>query len=67
MISGKTMDRIVFSFVAYKLTHRKVVFLLPLNFAFKKTALLTGFMSAHIDGYGHAAPALIDQNESSRI
>jgi cellulose synthase/poly-beta-1,6-N-acetylglucosamine synthase-like glycosyltransferase len=55
IVSGKTMDRIVFSFVAYKLTHRKVVFLLPLNFVFKKTALVIGFMSAHMDGYGHAA------------
>lgn len=42
------------SYVAYKLTHRKVVFLLPLQFVFKKTAWYLGFAKAHFDGYGHA-------------
>ncbi len=46
-------DIIPFSFLAYKLTHRKVVFLMPLNFIFKKTALLLGFLKGHRDGYGH--------------
>ena len=41
------------SSVAYKLTHRKVVFLLPLQHAFKKIAWLFGFINAHLDGYGH--------------
>jgi hypothetical protein len=27
---------------------------LPLHFAFKKIALLFGFLSAHSDGYGHS-------------
>lgn len=49
----RSVDRIPFSFLAYKLTHRKVVFLLPLNFIFKKTALLFGFAKAHMEGYGH--------------
>ena len=49
----RTVDRIPLSFLAYKLTHRKVVFLLPLNFIFKKAALLFGFAKAHVDGYGH--------------
>lgn len=49
----RSVDRIPFSFLAYKLTHRKVVFLLPLNFIFKKIALLYGFVMAHMDGYGH--------------
>jgi glycosyltransferase involved in cell wall biosynthesis len=53
IISDKTVDRIIISSLAYKLTHRKVVFLLPLNFFFKKTALFFGFASAHLDGYGH--------------
>jgi GT2 family glycosyltransferase len=53
MFINKSNDRIIFSFNSYKLTHRKVVFLLPLNFIFKKTALLLGFLKAHIDGYGH--------------
>lgn len=49
----RTVDRIPLSFLAYKLTHRKVVFLLPFNFIFKKTALLFGFVTAHVNGYGH--------------
>ncbi len=40
-------------FLAYKLTRRKVVFLLPLNFVFKKIAVIFGFLEAHWDGYGH--------------
>ena len=39
--------------IAYKLTHRKVVFLFPLQFFFKKVAWLFGFLKAHINGYGH--------------
>ena len=50
---SESNDRVVFSLYAYKLTHRKIVFLLPLNYVFKKTALLVGFIMAHIDGYGH--------------
>ena len=53
VVFDKTVDRVLFSPEAYRLTHRKVAFLLPLNFVFKKTALLFGFMSAHRDGYGH--------------
>jgi cellulose synthase/poly-beta-1,6-N-acetylglucosamine synthase-like glycosyltransferase len=49
----RSVDRIALSFLAYKLTHRKAVFLLPLNFIFKKTALFFGFVRAHLDGYGH--------------
>ena len=41
------------SFVGYKLTRRKVVFLLPLQYAFKKLAWYFGFVKAHMDGYGH--------------
>jgi glycosyltransferase involved in cell wall biosynthesis len=53
MLADKSNDRIIFSSQAYRLTHRKVVFLLPFNFIFKKIALLFGFVMAHIDGYGH--------------
>jgi len=53
MFIHKSSDRIIISFQAYKLTHRKVVFLLPLNFVFQKTASLFGFLKAHMDGYGH--------------
>ena len=42
------------SSIAYKLTHRKIVFLLLPQYAFKKMAWYTGFLKAHIDGYGHS-------------
>jgi len=45
---------ILYSFPAYKLTCRKVVFLLPLHYVFKMTAWCLGFTKGHIDGYGHA-------------
>lgn len=35
------------------LIHKKVVFLLPFHYAYKRTAWLFGFISAHLDGYGH--------------
>lgn len=41
------------SFVAYKLTHRKLVFLLLFQSFFKNIAWFFGFTKAHIDGYGH--------------
>jgi glycosyltransferase involved in cell wall biosynthesis len=41
------------AFVAYKLTHRKIVFLFPLPYYFKKIAWYFGFLEAHISGYGH--------------
>jgi GT2 family glycosyltransferase len=44
---------LLFSFVAYKLTRRKVFFLLPLHYAFKRIAWCLGFVKGHIDGYGH--------------
>lgn len=49
-LRDKSVDRILFSSKAYKLTGRKAVFLLPLNFIFKKAALLFGFLAARIDG-----------------
>ena len=55
LFSEKPTRWVILSSLAYKLTHRKVVFLLPLNFIFKKTALVFGFTMAHIDGYGHKA------------
>jgi len=39
--------------LAYKSTHRKIVFLFPLQYFFKKIAWLLGFLKAHLDGYGH--------------
>ncbi len=37
---------------AYKLTGRKMVFLLPLHYAFKRIAWLFGFLGAYLKGYG---------------
>ena len=53
IFSAKSVDRIILSFQAYRLTHKKIVFLLPLNFIFKKAALLAGYIMAHLNGYGH--------------
>jgi glycosyltransferase involved in cell wall biosynthesis len=39
---------------AYKLTHRKLLFLLPCHYAFKRLAFCYGFTKAHIEGYGHS-------------
>lgn len=39
--------------VAYKLTSKKIVFLLPFQYLFKKIAWFFGFLVAHIKGYGH--------------
>jgi glycosyltransferase involved in cell wall biosynthesis len=38
---------------AYILTHRKIVFLLPAHYAYKRIAWLLGFLDAHLEGYGH--------------
>lgn len=53
LFRDKPNDRIILSSLAYRLTHRKVVFLIPLNFVFKYTALVFGLLKAHFEGYGH--------------
>ena len=53
IITSKPNDRIILSSQAYKLTYRKVVFLLPINFVFRKIALGFGYLKSHLDGYGH--------------
>ena len=47
------LDGIISSFSAYKITHRKAAFLLPVFFSLKKGALLWGFLKAHKTSYGH--------------
>ena len=49
----KSSDRIIFSSQAYAMSHRKIAFLLPLNFIFRKIALFYGYFSSHLDSYGH--------------
>lgn len=55
LIFDKAVERTILTSLAYKLTHRKVVFLLPIHFAIKKTVFILGYLSAHITGYGHSA------------
>lgn len=42
-----------FSSAAYKITRKKVFFLLPFHYVFKRTAWCLGFIKAHFDNYGH--------------
>ena len=53
LVRDKSIDRVIISSTAYKITYKKAVFLLPLNFIFKKAALMMGFISAHFHAYGH--------------
>lgn len=39
--------------VAYRLTQRKIMFLFPIQYIFKKIAWFFGFLKAHMNGYGH--------------
>ncbi len=41
------------SSIAYRITRRKMCFLLPLQYVFKNTAWYLGFAKAHIESYGH--------------
>jgi len=41
------------AFSAYKLTHRKISFLLPFQHFFKASAWWFGFLKSHVNGYGH--------------
>jgi len=40
---------------AFQLTKRKVLFLLPFHYTFKRLAFCYGFTKAHIKGYGHSS------------
>jgi glycosyltransferase involved in cell wall biosynthesis len=43
-----------YSIIAYKLLRRKWVFLLPIEYFFKRTAWFFGFIKGQIDGHKHA-------------
>jgi glycosyltransferase involved in cell wall biosynthesis len=47
------LSGLLYALVAYRLTHRKKVFLLPLHFVFKITAWWMGFIKSHLNSYGH--------------
>jgi glycosyltransferase involved in cell wall biosynthesis len=42
------------SVYAYRLTHRMVSMLLPVQYCFKNAAWCLGYVHGHLDGYGHA-------------
>lgn len=41
------------SFISYRITRRKISFLMPIHGAFKRTAWFFGFIKSHLAGYGH--------------
>ena len=47
------VEGLLYSSIAYKLTHRKTVFLLPMYYVYKRIALCIGFSKSHQDSYGH--------------
>lgn len=49
------VDEVLRSRTGYKLTGRKMVFLLPLHWVFKRTAWSLGFVKSHVSSYGHLA------------
>lgn len=49
LLTGFSLSR-----VAYQLTHRRIAFLLPIQYYFKRVAWLFGLAKAHLDGYGHS-------------
>ena len=44
---------ILASIPVYKLTHKKISFLLPIFFSIKRVGWCLGFVHAHLDSYGH--------------
>jgi glycosyltransferase involved in cell wall biosynthesis len=38
---------------AYLVTHKKIVFMLPIHYVFKRIAWCVGFLKAHFNHYGH--------------
>jgi glycosyltransferase involved in cell wall biosynthesis len=50
---SQLLEGLVLSVIAYRLTRKKVAFLLPIQYYFKRIAWFFGFSKAHLDGYGH--------------
>lgn len=51
--ASQVLDGLLLSSIAYRLTRRKVAFLLPIQYYFKRIAWYFGFLRAHLKGYGH--------------
>jgi glycosyltransferase involved in cell wall biosynthesis len=47
------LQGVLVSSFSYKLTHKKIAFLLPFFFLLRKSAFILGFVKSHIDSYGH--------------
>jgi len=47
------LEGTLISFVAYKITHKKIAFLLPIFSFIKRVGWSIGFVKAHFDSYGH--------------
>ena len=47
------LEGTLISFVAYKITRKKIAFLLPIFFFIKRISWCIGFVKAHLDSYGH--------------
>jgi len=50
---SQLLDPISLSSIAYQLTGRKIAFMLPLQYYFKRMAWYFGFLKAHLERYGH--------------
>lgn len=50
---SQVLEGVLLSLIAYQLTRRKVAFLLPIQYYFKRIAWYFGFVRAHLEGYGH--------------
>jgi glycosyltransferase involved in cell wall biosynthesis len=44
---------IVYSLIAYRISKRKISFLIAFHYAFKRIAWCAGFIKGHLDNYGH--------------
>ena len=54
--ASQVLDPFSFSSVAYRLTGKKIAFMVPLQYYFKRLAWSFGFLNAHLHGYGHNQP-----------
>lgn len=50
---SQVLDPLSLSCVAYRLTGRKIAFMLIIQYLFKRIAWYFGFLDAHLHGYGH--------------
>ena len=61
---AQVLDPFTYSNVAYRLTRKKIAFLVPLQYYFKRVAWYFGFLNAHLNGYGHNQTAESPKTQS---